>query len=169
MIGLMTETTGARTPHTEIRALTDRAEVTDLFDRYLRSLDDVHADGGRALDAAWAAAFFTEEATTATPAGQVAGRSAVLANVSAAMRLFARTVHFGSNYVIEVDGDRATLRGNQLSTHVLADGGELFVSGGRTDNELVRTPAGWRLHRADLHIAWTQGTRPALASVLPQP
>ncbi|GHA22178.1 hypothetical protein GCM10010329_51890 [Streptomyces spiroverticillatus] len=164
---LNTEALSTEALHTELRALTDRAEITDLFDRYLRSLDDMHTDGSRTLDETWSASFFTEEATTATPAGEVAGRAAVLANVSTAMRLFARTVHFGSNYVIEIDGDRATLRGNQLSTHVLADGGEVFVSGGRTDNALVRTPAGWRLHRADLHIAWTQGTRPNLASVLP--
>lgn len=144
--------------HTEIRALTDRAGITDLFDRYLRSLDDRE----QKYDEHWAAAFFTEDASTATPAGEVHGRAAVLENVAMAMRLFTRTVHFGSNYVIEVDGDRATLRGNQLSTHVLAADGELFLSGGSTDNELVRTSAGWRLRRADLHIAWKQGNPPVL-------
>ncbi|OEJ35368.1 nuclear transport factor 2 family protein [Streptomyces subrutilus] len=142
--------------NTEIRTLADRAEITDLFDRYLRSLDD------REFDESWAASFFTEEASTATPAGHVRGRNAVLENVRTALRLFNRTVHFGSNYVIEVDGDRATLRGNQLSTHVLAGQGGLFLSGGRTDNELVRTADGWRLHRADLNITWTQGNPPVL-------
>ncbi|MGW7414890.1 nuclear transport factor 2 family protein [Streptomyces sp. NPDC054863] len=144
--------------HTELRSLTDRAEITDLFDRYLHSLDDPAQEH----DETWAASFFTEDASTATPAGEVRGRAAVRANVATAMRLFTRTVHFGSNYVIEVDGDRATLRGNQLSTHVLASDGELFLSGGRSDNALVRTAAGWRLSRADLHIAWTQGSPPVL-------
>lgn len=144
------------TSRTEILALIHRAEITDLFDRYLRSLDD------RKFDASWAASFFTEDATTATPAGAVRGRDAVLGNVRTAMRLFDRTVHFGSNYIIEVDGERATLRGNQLSTHVLADDGTLFLSGGRTDNELVWTVDGWRLRRADLHITWTQGNPPVL-------
>ncbi|KPC63706.1 nuclear transport factor 2 family protein [Streptomyces chattanoogensis] len=146
----------SQTLHTEIRALTDRAEITDLFDRYLRSLDD------RKFDRSWAASFFTEEASTATPAGHVQGRHAILGNVRTAMRLFDRTVHFGSNYVIEVDGDRATLHGNQLSTHVLAGEGDLFLSGGRTENELVRTADGWRLHRTDLRITWTQGDPPVL-------
>ncbi|MDA5280505.1 nuclear transport factor 2 family protein [Streptomyces sp. NPDC054904] len=146
----------SQTLHIEIRALTDRAEITDLFDRYLRSLDE------RKFDGVWAASLFTEDASIETPAGLVRGRDAVLENVRTAMRAFDRTVHFGSNYVIEVDGDRATLRGNQLSTHVLAGDGGLFLSGGRTDNELVRTSAGWRLHRADLHITWTQGNPPVL-------
>ncbi|MFB7374388.1 nuclear transport factor 2 family protein [Streptomyces sp. NPDC056222] len=136
---------------------TDTADITRLFDRYLRSLDDRGA-----FDAAWAASFFTEDATTSTPAGDVRGREAVAANVRMAMGLFDRTVHFGSNYLVDVDGDRATLLGNQLSTHVLADDGGLFLSGGRTENELVRTPDGWRLSRADLRIAWTQGNPPVL-------
>ncbi len=48
--------------------------AADLFDRYLRSLDD------REFDESWAASFFTEEASTATPAGHVRGRKAVLEN-----------------------------------------------------------------------------------------
>lgn len=138
--------------------LTTRTEITELFDRYLRSLDD------GVFDEAWAAAFFTEDATSATPAGELRGRASILEHIGGAMRLFDRTVHFGSNYLIDVDpaGDHATLLGNQLSTHVLADGGGLFLSGGRTENELVRTPDGWRLSRADLHVVWTQGTPPVL-------
>jgi hypothetical protein len=74
-------------------------------------------------------------------------------------------VHLGSNTVIELDGDRATARGAQLSTHVLADGsGEVFVSAGHTESELVRTPAGWRISATALRVAWTQGTPPDLAS-----
>ncbi|MFJ3586261.1 nuclear transport factor 2 family protein [Streptomyces sp. NPDC090127] len=136
---------------------TDTADITRLFDRYLRSLDDRGPFGDD-----WAAAFFTEDATSSTPAGATRGRDAIAATVRTAMGLFDRTVHFGSNYLVEVDGDRAGLLGNQLSTHVLADGGGLFVSGGRTENEFVRTADGWRLSRADLLIAWTRGNPPAL-------
>ncbi|GGT20175.1 hypothetical protein GCM10010222_72680 [Streptomyces tanashiensis] len=136
---------------------TDTLAVTRLFDRYLRSLDDRGP-----FDEAWAASFFTADATTSTPAGDVRGREAVAANIRGAMGLFDRTVHFGSNYLVDVDGDRATLLGNQLSTHVLAADGSLFVSGGRTENDLVRTADGWRLSRADLRIAWTRGNPPAL-------
>ncbi|MFG2296306.1 nuclear transport factor 2 family protein [Streptomyces sp. NPDC048603] len=134
------------------------AEITLLFDRYLRSLDD------GVFDEKWAGDFFTEDARTRAPIGEVRGRAAVLESIRTAMALFRGTVHFGSNYIVEIDpdGNRATLLGNQLSTHVLASDGTLFLSGGRTDNELVRTPDGWRLRRADLHVVWTQGNPPVL-------
>ncbi|QHC26872.1 DUF4440 domain-containing protein [Streptomyces sp. GS7] len=137
----------------------DRAEITDLLDRYLRSLDE------GIFDEAWARAFHTEEVTAVMPAGTVHGRDALLASVSQAMALFDRTVHLGTNAVIEIDGDRATARGAQLSTHVLAGGsGALFISAGHADSELVRTPDGWRISASSLRIAWTQGTPPRMAT-----
>ncbi|MFE6223382.1 MULTISPECIES: nuclear transport factor 2 family protein [unclassified Streptomyces] len=141
----------------QLRALTDRAEITDLMGRYLRSLD------AGVFDEAWADAFHTEDVTAEMPIGTVHGRDALLAHVRQAMALFDRTVHMGTDLVVEVDGDRATARGAQLSTHVLADGsGGLFVSAGHVDNDLVRTADGWRIAASALRVVWTRGTPPRL-------
>ncbi|MFI8323293.1 nuclear transport factor 2 family protein [Streptomyces sp. NPDC085529] len=141
----------------QLRDLTDRAEITDLMGRYLRSLD------AGVFDEAWADAFHTEDVTAEMPIGTVRGRDALLAHVRQAMALFDRTVHLGTDLVVEVDGDRATARGAQLSTHVLADGsGGLFVSAGHVDNELVRTADGWRIAASALRVVWTRGTPPRL-------
>jgi hypothetical protein len=144
----------------ELRALTDRAEITDLLDRYLRSLDEGE------LNEQWARSFHTEDVTAEMPVGTVSGRDALLVTVRRAMALFDRTVHLGTNPVIELDGDRATARGAQLSTHVLADGSEeVFVSAGRTDTHLRRTPDGWRISATSLRVVWTQGTPPRLPAL----
>ncbi|MEW1659292.1 nuclear transport factor 2 family protein [Streptomyces sp. NPDC093707] len=141
----------------QLRLLVDRAEITDLLGRYLRSLDE------GVFDEAWGRAFYAEDATARMPIGTVRGRDAVVARIREGMALFDRTVHLGGTAVIEVDGDRATARAPQLSTHVLADGSQaLFVSGGQADTELVRTPDGWRIAASALHIAWTRGTPPRL-------
>ncbi|MFJ2899414.1 nuclear transport factor 2 family protein [Streptomyces sp. NPDC087218] len=144
----------------ELRTLTDRAEIADLLGRHLRSLD------AGVFDEEWASAFHTEDVTAEMPIGTVHGRDALLSHVRRAMALFDRTVHLGTDAVIEIDGDRATARGAQLSTHVLADGpdgpGGLFVSAGHTDNELVRTPDGWRISASALRVVWTRGTPPRL-------
>ncbi|MGK5545106.1 nuclear transport factor 2 family protein [Streptomyces sp. URMC 127] len=141
--------------HRQLQVLTDRADITDLLDRYLRSLDE------RVFDEAWVRAFHTEDVTAEMPIGTVRGREALLAHIRRGMALFDRTVHFGTGSVIEIDGDRATVRGTQLSTHVLAGGSEeLFVSGGRTLTELTRTADGWRISATALHVTWTRGTPP---------
>ncbi|MFI9048903.1 nuclear transport factor 2 family protein [Streptomyces sp. NPDC053427] len=148
--------------HHQLQRLTDRAEITDLLDRYLRSLDK-----GR-FDEAWARAFHTEDVTAEMPIGTVHGRAALLAHIRRGMALFDRTVHLGTNPVLEIDGDRATARGAQLSTHVLADGsGDVFLSAGHADSELVRTPDGWRIAATALRIAWTQGTPPRVPQDTP--
>ncbi|NUP19947.1 MAG: nuclear transport factor 2 family protein [Streptomyces sp.] len=141
----------------QLRALTDRAEITDLMDRYLRSLDD------GVFDDEWARAFHTEDVTVEMPLGTVHGRDALLARIQRGMALFDRTVHLGTNAVIELDGPRATARGAQLSTHVLADGsGSVFISAGHADTELVRTADGWRISASSLRVVWTQGSPPRL-------
>ncbi|MEV6946914.1 nuclear transport factor 2 family protein [Streptomyces sp. NPDC051172] len=139
----------------QVQALTDRAEITDLLDRYLRSLDE------GVFDEEWARAFHTEDVTAEMPIGTVHNRAALLARVRQGMALFDRTVHLGTNASIEIEGDRATTRGAQLSTHVLADGtGSVFVSAGHADAELVRTAEGWRISASSLRVVWTQGPPP---------
>lgn len=127
------------------------------MDRYLRSLDD------GVFDEEWARAFHTEDVTAEMPIGTVHGRDALLSRVRRGMALFDRTVHLGTNTIIEIEGARATARGAQLSTHVLADGsGSVFVSAGHADTELVRTADGWRISASSLRVVWTQGPPPRL-------
>lgn len=141
----------------QLQILTDRAEITDLLDRYVRSLDT------GVFDEEWARAFHTEDVTAEMPVGTVHGRDALLARVRQAMARFDRTVHLGTNAIIEIDGARATTRGAQLSTHVLADGtGSVFISAGHADAELVRTTDGWRISASSLRVVWTQGPPPRL-------
>ncbi|MEU0990299.1 nuclear transport factor 2 family protein [Streptomyces sp. NPDC005953] len=145
----------------QLRDLIDRAAISDLMDRYLLSLDE------GVFDEEWARAFHTENVTAAMPIGTVHGRDALLARVRRGMALFDRTLHLGTNAVIEINGDQATARGAQLSTHVLADGsGSVFISAGQTDTELVRTADGWRVSSSSLRVTWTQGTPPQLPDEL---
>ncbi|GAA3297508.1 nuclear transport factor 2 family protein [Streptomyces cinereospinus] len=140
-----------------LRDLADRADISDLLGRYLHSLDD------GVFDEEWARAFHTEDVTAQWPIGPVRGRDALLEHVRRGMALFDRTVHLGTDAVVELDGDRATARGAQLSTHVLADGtGGVFVSAGRVTTELVRTAEGWRISATSLRVVWTQGSPPRL-------
>ncbi|MFI9724199.1 nuclear transport factor 2 family protein [Streptomyces sp. NPDC052396] len=142
----------------DLQKISDRLDIERLINDYLRSLDEKSYDG----DDRWAHAYFTEDAYSRTPIGEYRGVGAQLTSTRQGMAPFERTVHFGSNVIVELDGDRAEVRWNQLSTHKLreGEGDRLFFSGGYVEGEMVRTGEGWRLRRMVLEIGWTQGTPP---------
>jgi hypothetical protein len=65
------------------------------------------------------------------------------------------TYHRLSNFVIAVDGDRATARSyvHAVLQAVPDDGASWVEAVGHYDDELVRTPDGWRIARRATSIA----------------
>ncbi|MGP3971610.1 nuclear transport factor 2 family protein [Streptomyces sp. 6N223] len=143
-----------------LRGLLDRAEITDLVDRYLRSLDERDA-----FDEEWARSLATEDVRSETPVGPAQGRSALAQHTQGALAQFARTQHVGANPVIELSGDAATVRLNALMTHIHPDElherlGERFIVGGVIEGGLARTEEGWRFRRITIRVVWTDGHPP---------
>ncbi|MCF3131292.1 nuclear transport factor 2 family protein [Streptomyces olivochromogenes] len=143
-----------------------RAEVADLLSRYLVSLDDEE------LDDAWASALFTEDAVVAFPISRHEGVEGMAEYHRSALAAFAATQHLGSPALVVLDGDRATLRANLLSTHVhhahhARPEGQLdplFATGTFVDGEARRTPRGWRLTLLSFRLLWADGTPPPPAA-----
>ncbi|GLX23096.1 MULTISPECIES: nuclear transport factor 2 family protein [Streptomyces] len=150
----------------QVQALRDRAELRELFDRYVTALD-TH-DGTGPEDSRYAS-LFTEDATFAFPIGVCEGIEAFAAFQRGARERWARIHHSSSNHSVVLDGDRATLRVQQLTTHVHHAGREPaahFEVGGYSEARAVRTPAGWRLSHVAFHVVWDSGARlPELAGV----
>lgn len=65
----------------------------------------------------------------------------------------ATTDHLLGHGEIEVDGCRATSRASVTVEHARAGGGRVTV-GGHYEDELVETPAGWRIVRRRFRIGW---------------
>jgi hypothetical protein len=152
------------TLHDQVRWLVDRAEVDDLIDRFSRDLDDRTRDG-RPFDVAWVRDYFTEDATVEYPIGTATGAEDVSALIDGTgMAPFQRTQHVTANHLVELAGDRATVRFNLIATHVDAEDvrlergdppGARFTVGDYYEGDLVRTPAGWRFARQSLTVTWT--------------
>ncbi|WP_037890166.1 nuclear transport factor 2 family protein [Streptomyces sp. NRRL S-87] len=144
-------------------AAESRALVASLFDRYLLSLDDEE------LDDAWAAELFTPDAVVAfPPMSRHQGAEGMAEFHRTALSAFAATQHLGSPALVVLDGDRATLRANMLSTHVhhpyharpQGDLPPLFATGTFVDGEARLTPEGWRLTLLSFRLLWADGTPP---------
>jgi hypothetical protein len=83
----------------------------------------------------------------------------------AAHRSLGATHHRLSNFVIDVDGDRATARSYVHAVLLLVpgDSAHWVETIGSYDDTFVRAPAGWRISRRVAHTArtLTSGAPPA--------
>ncbi|MCH0564270.1 MULTISPECIES: nuclear transport factor 2 family protein [unclassified Streptomyces] len=161
----------------QLRTLVDRAEITDLIDRYVTLLDTQDDHG---YDDTWPRSVFTDDCRLEFPVGTVEGRHTAAAFHFDRKSRFARTHHLASNYGIQVDGDTARVRVHLFASHVHhgdgPDPGGRFDIGGVAEGEAVRTPAGWLLRRWRFHLMWSDGAGPrpgpdprALRSTQPRP
>jgi len=151
----MTATTNETT---SLRALVDRAEITALFDRFFVTLD-THDEATHDDD--WYRTLFTEDVRLRFPIGGHDGVTGCADLETRAKGNWERTHHVGANYVMDIDGDHATLRAQVLATHVHFPSGNgprpHFAMGGSYDAEAVRTGDGWRFRLVALHVVWTSG------------
>ncbi|HET6358282.1 nuclear transport factor 2 family protein [Streptomyces sp.] len=139
------------------------AEIGSLLDRYLVGLDD------EKLDDDWAKRLFTDDAVVEFPMSRHEGIDGLAAYHRSALAAFERTQHLGSPAVVELDGERARLRANLISTHVhlpdqaLPDGElpPLFATGTFVTGEARRTSEGWRLSLLSFRLIWATGNPPA--------
>lgn len=72
---------------------------------------------------------------------------------------FDSTQHVMSNHLVEVDGDRAQAfsYGSWRLVRKATDGNPLWDGTGWYEDDCIRTPAGWRIHRRTCRVVWWTG------------
>ncbi|HEV7646532.1 MAG TPA: nuclear transport factor 2 family protein [Actinophytocola sp.] len=150
----------------DVRALCDRAEITDAVVRMGWLLDRRDWDGLREL--------FTERVYTDYTAlwGGTPQEGAVddLLSTSAqgswrrTMDGLEATQHLITNVLVDVTGEQARATANVLGTHRLPNphGSPLWTVGGTYDFGLVRTAAGWRIRAITQGLSWVEGNQQIL-------
>jgi 3-phenylpropionate/cinnamic acid dioxygenase small subunit len=150
MIASPTTTAGL----TRLQELSDRADLADLLARHGLWLDEQRYDD--------AADIFTTDASVHTQGGLSQGIEALTALARRAHAPFAATQHVTSNVLIDLDGDRAMVRANQIATlvHAAAAPDDAVTVGERYRFEATRTPEGWRFSRVETVRIWRSGAIP---------
>ena len=131
-----------------VRALQDRADVTDTLYRYASTIDRFDVAGLRRLLADDLVAQYGN-------ADAVTGGEAVAEWIGAAIAEVVWQHHFLSVYHVDVEGDRATALVYHTSHQVFEadpDAAKLLV--GRYDVELRREVDGWKISRLRLDLLW---------------
>lgn len=154
-----------------LQQLLDRNEITDLVSRLGAALDEGRFEDMRSL--------LVEEVTARTPGGAKEGRDAVVAMASKNHRPEWGHEHVITNVLIDLDGDRATVRAN-LVVHSASENPAdpdsapdpsstvppltapevTFMLGEVYRFDVVRTGQGWRFARVEATPTWRWGTRP---------
>jgi 3-phenylpropionate/cinnamic acid dioxygenase small subunit len=145
----------------QVRELLDRSEIANLTSRLGLLLDEKRFDDMLSV--------FTDDVIADFPhtgAGQIHGAGVLADYGRKSQGVYERAHHVLTNQLVELDGDRATVRANLIATHVpRADQpGSHFDVGEYYHFEMVRTPRGWRISRLSPHPVWTSGVRPARTS-----
>lgn len=142
-------------PTKEAALLPDRLDITDLFARWARLLEEKRWDD--------AGTVFSDDVLLHTPR---VGDSAIhgLADAIAYLHQVSaqgagRSQHFTTDILIEVDGDTASATANSL-VYFFRDGEPAHMSSGLSlTYAAVRTPNGWRFSELTTQHLWTQGER----------
>jgi hypothetical protein len=147
-------TTTAAEGLARLQELADRADLADLLARQGLWLDEQRFDD--------AGTIFTEDATVHTQSGQSRRLQALTAQARRIHANFAATQHATSGVLIDIDGDRATVRANLIATFVrdAAAPEPAAAIGERYRFEAVRTPRGWRFSRLEVTPVWRSGDMP---------
>ena len=134
-------------PNTPPDLGTDRDAITDLLTRYT-----YNGDRGRT---AGLAACFAEDGTLEFPGGKGTGPAGVTEALTSGERNPALTFirHHISNPLIEVSGDTATVRSYVF---VVSNNGP--DHSGTYDDQLIRTPEGWRFAYRRVRVDWQADT-----------
>jgi uncharacterized protein (TIGR02246 family) len=121
-----------------LERLIDHIEIRELTARYNRAFDDVDSE-------AWADVFTPDGVMEYTGGEPVVGRDALVAMNKGIGYGY---VHITTDPIIDVDGDRATQKCTVIVCNRSKDGSPVqFGMTGRYEDELVRTPDGWRFKR----------------------
>jgi len=121
------------------QATADRVELAELMHRYALAIDTAHFDDLREVFTTDATVDFGSVGQYVEGASGVSGIEAIVAWFRTVLAPFPDVLHFMTNHVVDLDGDRARVR---TTMHVMH-----MPMGGVYDAQAVRTPAGWRFQR----------------------
>ena len=145
-----------------IQEISDRIEIQDLLVRYTVAID---TKDWKLLDRC----FLADAKVDYTATGGIRGSyPEVRVWLEKALAAFPMTVHYISNSTVTLEGDTARAR-----TYVLnpmgfpkPDGSlHLFTVGAFYNDELTRTPAGWRIAKRVEEQAFLDGSLPAALQI----
>ena len=138
--------------------LLDRATITDVVNRYATGLDR--------RDWPLLRSIFTDDIDMEyTSVGIKPGRYSAdkwVRNSEVLFAGFGPTQHTLTNHAITLEGDKAHAVVYMRAEHFIEDlapAENRWTIGGYYTVDLIRAPAGWKIHAMGLHVTWQTGNK----------
>jgi hypothetical protein len=154
----------------QLAALVDRQAVIDACYRYASGVDRTTNEHTEEAFAAYADTMTEDCVVDYGPLGRFETRDQWLAFARDLSRLAGRSLHLYANFFVEIDGDRAHAVFNAQALHFFGDEPpekQLLLGAAIFDNELRRTPDGWKLTRVQPNIQFLHDPGGAAARMFP--
>ncbi len=132
----------AKTDEQRLLAMADKVELAELMHRYAFAIDTAAFDELRQVFTADASIDFGSVDQYVDGATGVSGIDAIVAWFRKVLAPFPDVLHFMTNHIVDLDGDRARIR---TTMHVMH-----MPMGGVYTAQAVRTAAGWRFSHFSL-------------------
>jgi hypothetical protein len=136
------------------------AEVTKVFNRYFRALDEKN------LEVSHLQLIFTPDAKVIRPNGAaLVGPQMIGTSHQESLARFRGTQHLLTNHDVTIDGENAAVRANLVALHFWASSQveikspeDYFLAGGVITAQLRHASEGWRISHVENQIVWRTGS-----------
>jgi hypothetical protein len=146
-----------------VEAFLNKAEITELINRYFAALDQ------KDFDATTMHLIFTDDARIVRPNGAATiGPHTIGESHRRSFVRFRATQHTASGLVVTLhDHEQAAFRGNLVAMHLWAEGlgdptvspnDNYFLACGVVSGQAAMTPQGWRITQLSNQVIWRTGT-----------
>ncbi|MDJ1473397.1 nuclear transport factor 2 family protein [Xanthocytophaga flava] len=143
----------------ELENLIEKTKISDLHIRYFRAIDE------KTLDKNIVADTFTADGQIVKPNGAVSiGHHNILDGQLKSFARFQATQHTTSDFIIELNNDKATIRINLTAMHVWGDvdenptlKGKHFHAGGVLTTKAIKTDNQWKISEWIFRNVWRTG------------
>ena len=145
-------------PDNQILTVDDRFAIQKLLGEYVFGADTKDWDRVAAVytpDAVLSVSFADYIPEGAQFTGEMSGSRAIVEAMSIQFANYDRTQHFLGATLLEPTADGAHAQTQLIAHH--HRGAAFYHTGATYEDELTRTPDGWRITRRRLRISWTTG------------
>ena len=143
----------------QIKLIIEKTQITDLLIRYFAAIDD------KCLDIQIVKATFSNDAKIIRPDGsEMTGHENILEGHIKSFARFKATHHVITNFIVDINDNKATLRSNVIANHLWADNNntsslnnKYFLADGVFSAKAIKVDKYWLISELGNNIVWRTG------------